>query len=280
MLVSAYPKAKGATMHDQHVPPGFDAETYYRLNPDVRAARADAAEHYKKFGRAEGRRWSVEKPHYERSYTALVNGLLARHERDEAMSLAVGGDFEVMGRLQVDLLEKHAGLVDGSSLLDLGCGSGRTLSQIAKRFPRCDCVGIDVVQQLLDYAKAICPPSYRLIRHTGLSIPLPDSSIDLILVFSVFTHLTHDESYAYLEDAVRVLRRGGRIALSFLEFARPDTWQIFIDTVATRKAGIGGHMNTYIERPVIELWSKALQLDVQGFFGGMGQTLCVMKKPA
>jgi hypothetical protein len=37
------------------VPADFDAQEYLRQNPDVAAAGVDAAEHYEKFGRAEGR---------------------------------------------------------------------------------------------------------------------------------------------------------------------------------------------------------------------------------
>lgn len=37
------------------LPQDFDEDAYYRLNPDVAAAGADAAEHYRKHGAAEGR---------------------------------------------------------------------------------------------------------------------------------------------------------------------------------------------------------------------------------
>jgi hypothetical protein len=42
------------------LPADFDPETYYRLNPDVKAANMDAALHYKKHGRAEGRRYRIK----------------------------------------------------------------------------------------------------------------------------------------------------------------------------------------------------------------------------
>lgn len=41
------------------LPPDFDATTYYRLNPDVAAAGVDAATHYRKHGRAEGRFYRI-----------------------------------------------------------------------------------------------------------------------------------------------------------------------------------------------------------------------------
>ena len=49
----------------------------------------------------------------------------------------------------------------------------------------------------------------------------------MILAFSVFTHLLHEESFIYLEDFKRVLKPGGSVVFSFLEvlvvgrFSRP-----------------------------------------------------------
>ena len=41
------------------MPSDFDADDYYRLNPDVAAANVDAAVHYTKHGRSEGRRYRL-----------------------------------------------------------------------------------------------------------------------------------------------------------------------------------------------------------------------------
>jgi hypothetical protein len=41
------------------LPADFDADTYHRLNPDVSAARLDAAAHYLTHGKAEGRRYRL-----------------------------------------------------------------------------------------------------------------------------------------------------------------------------------------------------------------------------
>jgi hypothetical protein len=41
------------------LPDDFDAQTYYRLNPDVALARLDAAGHYLTHGKGEGRRYKL-----------------------------------------------------------------------------------------------------------------------------------------------------------------------------------------------------------------------------
>jgi ubiquinone/menaquinone biosynthesis C-methylase UbiE len=143
------------------------------------------------------------------------------------MSLAVGGSvgesgFEEIGRAQVEGLI-GAGLIDGMSLVDLGCGSGRTAVQIARRLPGVQYLGLDVVPALLAHARSICPANYRFVRSAALGFPVPDESVDMVFAFSVFTHLYHEENFAYLRDARRILRPGGRMIFSFLEFANPET---------------------------------------------------------
>jgi cyclopropane fatty-acyl-phospholipid synthase-like methyltransferase len=44
------------------------------------------------------------------------------------------------------------------------------------------------------------------------------ASADIVIAFSVFTHLLHEECYAYLQDAARVLTPGGKFVFSFFEF--------------------------------------------------------------
>jgi len=262
---------------DIKLPPDFDPEAYLQLNPDVRRSGMSAEAHYLKHGHKEARPWRTDVPHFERDYARLVAVLQTRHPHDEAMARAVGGKFEEVGRDQVTFLEEN-GLRDGMSVADLGCGSGRTAVQIAKRLPNCAYVGIDVVQDLLDHARSICPPGYRFIRSTAVSFPLPDASADMIIAFSVFTHLLHEECYAYMQDAARVLRPGGKFVFSFFEFARADQWTIFAETVDSRKADTFGHMNTFVERNAIEVWSRHVGMTVEGYFDKTQQSLCVLRK--
>lgn len=51
-IVASYPAADGRY---ELLPPDFDARAYYRLNPDIRAARMDPYDHYLQYGWREGR---------------------------------------------------------------------------------------------------------------------------------------------------------------------------------------------------------------------------------
>src|SRR5881275_2003467 len=50
--------------------------------------------------------------------------------KDEAMRLAVGGEFDAVGKLEYYLL-RSLGLSSGHLVIDVGCGSGRLAQQLS-----------------------------------------------------------------------------------------------------------------------------------------------------
>lgn len=225
--------------------------------------------------------------HFVADYEKLVAELVATLPLDEAMSRAVGGDWERNGQIQCAAL-RHLGLRDGQTLIDLGCGSGRLAAALGRSM-RLDYLGIDIVQALLDYAASKSPPSYRFVLHRALHIPAPDACADMVAAFSVFTHLLHTETFLYLQDIMRVLRPGGRLVFSFLEFASPLHWPTFEATVEAQRNTTLPHLNQYIERGVIDLWSEKLGFVRECFIDGddapwpgappMWQSTAVLRRP-
>ena len=72
-----------------------------------------------------------------------------------------------------------------------------------------------MVQELLEYAATKTPPHFCFVLNHQIAIPEPDCLADFVVVFSVFTHLYHEESYTYLRDMRRVLRSGGKLMSPF-----------------------------------------------------------------
>ena len=223
--------------------------------------------------------------HFVRDYRRLVRNLLADHPRDEAMSRAVGGHFEVMGaRLAEVMIE--SGLGDGMALLDLGCGSGRLPWALSQRL-RIDYLGLDIIPELLAYARTRCPPAYRFVINRALTLPAPDAAFDRMCAFSVFTHLLHEETFLYLREAARVLKPGGVLVFSFLEFASGEHWKVFTDTVHGAALRKRGHLNVFIEAPVLDLWAAELgfappaltRSGEAGAAGGIVQSVALLRKP-
>lgn len=226
--------------------------------------------------------------HFVQDYEKLIADLVATRPIDEAMATAVGGDFESIGAIERAAV-RHAGLRDGMALIDFGCGSGRLAWALGQAM-RIDYLGIDVVQALLDYARSKSPPGYRFLLNRTLHIPAADASADMVSAFSVFTHLLHTETYIYLEDIRRVLRPGGKLVFSFLEFADPAHWLVFSGTVEAQRHSAAPHLNQFIERNAIALWCERLGYVLEGFVSGadapwgdapaLWQSLAILRRPA
>jgi ubiquinone/menaquinone biosynthesis C-methylase UbiE len=143
------------------------------------------------------------------AYIDHVRRLEQRVEcKDEAMRLAVGGEFDAVGKLEYYLL-RSLGLSGGHLVIDVGCGSGRLAQQLAHdksiRY-----VGTDVVPTLLEAARtAVGRNDWEFHLVEGIRIPCPDNVADFVTFFSVLTHITHEESFQYLQEAARCLKPGG-----------------------------------------------------------------------
>ncbi len=211
------------------------------------------------------KRISTYSPDYRLNYNQLIQTLLKSHEQDQAMRLAVGGEFQAVGLLEFYLLRNYQ-LEPDHCVVDIGCGSGRLAVQLAP-FLTGRYVGIDVVPELLDYAKKITNRAdWDFLPAPGLSIPIADNCANFVCFFSVFTHLLHEESYHYLEEAKRVAKLGGYIIFSFLEFAIPSHWGIFLG--ALKDIDPQKVLTQFLSRDAIAAWAMHLGLQVIAIYDG------------
>jgi hypothetical protein len=83
----------------------------------------------------------------------------------------------------------------------------------------------------------------------------------MVCFFSVFTHLLHEHSYTYLQEAKRVLKPNGKIIFSFLEFAIASHWSVFELNLSDMSVG-AYPLNMFIGRDAIESWAAHLGLKI------------------
>lgn len=238
---------------------------------------------------------------YLLSAEQVIATLLRSYPEAEAMERAVGGDFERFGVLEHAVL-REAGLTPESNVVDVGCGSGRLATQLS-RHAGLRYLGTDVVPAMLEYARRrTARPDFRFIHVDRVGIPAPDASADIVAFFSVLTHLLHEESFLYLEEAHRVLKPGGKVVFSFLEYDTPIGWTVFkanLDWV--RRRIVASQINVFLHRGDIRQWARRLGFRVELLRSGepgsvtvseaeatptivagphaFGQSLCVLRKP-
>jgi len=203
--------------------------------------------------------------HFVQDYRRLVANLMQKFPLPQAMSLAAGGSYDAMGEVEKQLLI-GLGLQPGHSLVDVGCGSGRLAKALAPYLAEGRYLGTDIVHELLDYARNGCPAAWRFELVEELRIPAADDTADFASFFSVLTHLLHEESYCYLLEARRVVKPGGKIVFSFLEY--DDNWPVFENAFTALLNGqITVHLNTFIHRDAIAAWASHLGMTILEMHG-------------
>jgi SAM-dependent methyltransferase len=230
--------------------------------------------------------------HSVRSYEALVARKRRMHkgDHDMAMMASIGAlsreEFISQGDGHVAVLV-HNGLRDGMSVYDLGCGSGRTAMALQRSGWQGSYKGADIVGSLVDYLKSKCP-GYAAVVHRDLSIEAPDSSVDMIFHWSVFTHLYPEECYLYMEDSFRALKPGGKLVFSFLEMEDEQHHTIFRRRLQQfRRKGWSATLDSLLHRDWIRFWARDIGFEHVTFTDGTDsshhpafwQALVAMSKP-
>jgi SAM-dependent methyltransferase len=120
-------------------------------------------------------------------------------------------------------------------ILDVGCGSGAMALMLGERLsPSGRYVGFEVDQSTVDWCSRhfsqderfhffhfdYWNATYNAGGTRNLRWPVDDSSVDVILLKSIFTHMLPPDVDFYLSEISRVLRPGGRALVTAFFYAR------------------------------------------------------------
>lgn len=145
-----------------------------------------------------------------------------------------------LARAFADFLPVRA---DGRTL-DVGCGTGVMAQAMADRYPRMSIVGIDPVENFLDYARARMPGTrVTFDRGSVLALPYADHAFDQSVSLLVF-HLLPDPERGALEMR-RVTRPGGVVAACTWDVVGNQRIQVFWE----EQVRLDSASETQAERP-------------------------------
>jgi len=148
----------------------------------------------------------------------------------DSIGAATLENFYIVGESWAATVSRFLGA--GETVLDIGCGCGRTARFLMLR-PDIRYVGFDVFKPAIDWAdKHLVPlaPDRLRFEHfdaysahynprgaqkaVDIRFPVADGAIDVAFAASLFTHLLEPDAVHYLEESARSLRRGGVLVAS------------------------------------------------------------------
>jgi SAM-dependent methyltransferase len=111
----------------------------------------------------------------------------------------------------------NAGRVgNGLRILDVGCGFGGTVAHLNERLSNCQLVGLNIDERQLARARQLVRPrsgnTARFVQGDACALPFEDASFDVVLAVECIFHFPSRR--AFFNEARRVLRAGGTLALS------------------------------------------------------------------
>ncbi len=138
-----------------------------------------------------------------------------------------------LGKNQTEKIIKWLSIKPENQILDIGCGAGR----IGIHFLNYLCqqgkyIGIDIRRDFIDYCNeniSILKDNFKFhfidvyngaysregkLKANEVTFPVEDDSQDIIIMWSVFTHMNLNDIDAYLREIYRALKKGGMFIAS------------------------------------------------------------------
>lgn len=136
-------------------------------------------------------------------------------------------------------LAAETGLTSGQKVLDAGTGTGVMLPYLARRVSPARIWALDISREMIRKARSNYP--YLPVRYLQADlerIPLPSSSVDAVMCFSVFPHV--NDKAAAVGEIARVLKRGGTLVIAHADSR---------DAINRRHRDIGGPVRDHCLPP-------------------------------
>lgn len=161
---------------------------------------------------------AVYPPYYRRTFHWQTDGYLSRRSAelyDLGVELLFGGTADVMRRQVIPPVSRLLRAASGPArLLDVACGTGRTLHQIAVAHPDLPVVGLDLSRFYLESAaRLLRRRRAALVVGNGEALPFASGGFDAVTCVYLLHELPLDARRRVIAEARRVLRPGGLLIL-------------------------------------------------------------------
>lgn len=161
-------------------------------------------------------------PYFRRNFHWQTDGYLSRRSAD---LYDVGVEFLFLGTADIMRRQVIPPLARGLSgapaatrpkILDVACGTGRTLRQIAEALPDAKLYGLDLSPYYVGAARRLlrhAAPDASFLVENAESIPLRDDTFDAVVSVFLFHELPRAARRNTFREMYRVLKPGGTLVI-------------------------------------------------------------------
>lgn len=151
--------------------------------------------------------------YYLRTFHWQTDGWLSdRSARlyDPSVEFLFAGTADVMRRMAIPPLAAALASVARPRLLDVACGTGRFLLQLAQALPQAKLYGLDLSPPYLAHAASLLAGrEVSLVNDNAEAMPWADASFDAVTSVFLFHELPADARRRVASEAFRVVKPGG-----------------------------------------------------------------------
>jgi ubiquinone/menaquinone biosynthesis C-methylase UbiE len=160
-------------------------------------------------------------PYYRRTFHWQTDGYFSEHSAEVyelGVELLFRGTADVMRRQiipPISELVRQMGGADKVKLLDVGCGTGRTLHQLAITHPTMRLHGCDLSPAYIRAARKRLEEvdELTLAVENGEALPWADATFDVVTSTYLFHELPRNARRNVVREMLRVVRPGGLVVL-------------------------------------------------------------------
>ncbi len=112
---------------------------------------------------------------------------------------------------------QSAGIRDGDTILDIGCGTGVLLREVSKKYKNLELVGVDPDKEVLDIARIRLEKSgvkATLYSEYAENLSLVSNSVDVVISTLCFHHMPNDIKQQASREIYRVLKPSGTVVVA------------------------------------------------------------------
>jgi len=156
--------------------------------------------------------------YYRRNFHWQTDGYFSEHSAEVyelGVELLFRGTADVMRRQIIPPITRFVREERATRLLDVACGTGRTLHQIARTHPALRLWGVDLSPAYVKVARK------RLEEHADVTVavenaeqlPFADGAFDIVTSVYLFHELPRNARRNVVREMLRVLRPGGLLVI-------------------------------------------------------------------